>query len=455
MDKKEHQPLELEELDLALPEDLNLGEHDAADAGLDDLELPELTGDDDLAELDLGDAPAEPEHHDLSEAGDASLPETMGEPAEDEEPIALSEEELERIIGSKDSELFSDFSDAETAHTDLDLEPSSEMHADSEMHSDLESDSSDLSMDLTSDFSTDHGGEASEMDLSEAGPSDFGDMHTDLEEEGPVSLSEEELGNILGDVGESVDMPGEDHAGAIEHEAEEPAPAGIAVDDSEDESITLSDDELNNILLDSSDLESHAAHEEAPPLSELSMDEDDGPIALTPEELGNIISDVHEETEDSMGAMPEMDMEASSEFDAHPEFGSDFGDEHAAPASLLDEEDEGPVALSDAELDSILEDVHEETVHPSAEHADTRANLIVLDEYEDREREEQTAVPVPSAARMDHVAEEAGVKKDELRKMISYLDQLFDKLPEDTVREFSKSEYFDLYKKIMEDLNLT
>jgi hypothetical protein len=50
---------------------------------------------------------------------------------------------------------------------------------------------------------------------------------------------------------------------------------------------------------------------------------------------------------------------------------------------------------------------------------------------------------------------EASVPKDDLRKMISYLDQLFDKLPEDTVREFSRSEYFDLYKKIMEDLNLT
>ena len=38
--------------------------------------------------------------------------------------------------------------------------------------------------------------------------------------------------------------------------------------------------------------------------------------------------------------------------------------------------------------------------------------------------------------------------------MIGYLDGLFDQLPDETVREFSKSEYFDLYKKIMTELGL-
>ncbi|HMY45972.1 MAG TPA: hypothetical protein PKX74_10865, partial [Leptospiraceae bacterium] len=74
---------------------------------------------------------------------------------------------------------------------------------------------------------------------------------------------------------------------------------------------------------------------------------------------------------------------------------------------------------------------------------------------EDREIAEEKHAIAPQPERFDHVAAEASVPKDDLRKMISYLDQLFDKLPEDTVREFSRSEYFDLYKKIMEDLNLT
>ena len=431
MDKKQNQPLELEELDLALPDDLNLGEADV-DSGFDDLELPELTADDDLGELGSADTHAGEEmhspHDSMTEAEpmDTELHEAAPHPInEDEEPIALSEEELERIVGTKDSELFSDFQEGEhpPEHTDLDF--SSEGESD-EMQSDLDADISE----------------------AHAEPeSDFGDMRTDLEDEGPVSLSEEELGNILGDVGESVDMPGEDHhadhADLDMHSDLDSAPAASAsaMDESEDESITLSDDELNNILLDSGDLESARGEpKDAPPLSELSMDEEDGPIALTAEELGNIISDVHEEVE-------------APEKGEH--FDSEMHEEMAAP-SLLDEEDEGPVALSDAELDSILEDVHEEVpAEQAGMHADSRANLIVLDEYEDREIAEEKPAIAPQPERFDHVAAEASVPKDDLRKMISYLDQLFDKLPEDTVREFSRSEYFDLYKKIMEDLNLT
>ena len=238
MDKKQNQPLELEELDLALPDDLNLGEADV-DSGFDDLELPELTADDDLGELGSADTHAGEEmhspHDSMTEAEpmDTELHEAAPHPInEDEEPIALSEEELERIVGTKDSELFSDFQEGEhpPEHTDLDF--SSEGESD-EMQSALDAGISE----------------------AHAEPeSDFGDMRTDLEDEGPVSLSEEELGNILGDVGESVDMPGEDHhadhADLDMHSDLDSAPAASAsaMDESEDESITLSDDELNNIL---------------------------------------------------------------------------------------------------------------------------------------------------------------------------------------------------------------
>jgi hypothetical protein len=43
-------------------------------------------------------------------------------------------------------------------------------------------------------------------------------------------------------------------------------------------------------------------------------------------------------------------------------------------------------------------------------------------------------------------------KREEMRKLLTYLDGLFEKLPEDVVRKFADSEYFDLYVKIMNDL---
>ena len=45
-------------------------------------------------------------------------------------------------------------------------------------------------------------------------------------------------------------------------------------------------------------------------------------------------------------------------------------------------------------------------------------------------------------------------KGDHLVKLLSYLDGLFEKLPEDVIRKFAESEYFDLYTKILKDMEL-
>lgn len=424
MDQKENQPLELEELDLTLPDDLSGGGDFSADSGLDDLDLdlPELTGEEESDPMNL------------SSGADADLLETSAAPAgmeaEDEEPIALSEEELERIMGSSDAGLTGDFAESEEMPA---VEP--EMEAAGSEVPDL--DLADAGTDISGDFGAAAEAPLPEMDM------DFGDMHTDLEDEGPVALSEEELGSIMGDVSEQLDAP---HTGPDDTmlepdfgddlgmpEMEEPlavesaSPLSSGLEE-DDENITLSDDELNNILLDASDLEIAKSVEpaEAPRLSEMGLDEEDEPIALTAEELGNIISDVSEVADAGEHEMP-------------------------AASGILDEVDEGPVALSDDELNSILEDVHEEPADAVSAEEPSR-NLIVLDEYEDREKAEETQ---GRDAAIERAALSSGVEKTELKKMIGYLDQLFDKLPEETIREFSSSEYFDLYKRIMRDLGLS
>ena len=44
--------------------------------------------------------------------------------------------------------------------------------------------------------------------------------------------------------------------------------------------------------------------------------------------------------------------------------------------------------------------------------------------------------------------------KLELKTVLSYMDQLLESLPEDKIEEFAKSEYFDTYKKLFEELGL-
>lgn len=440
MDQKENQPLELEELDLALPDDLSDGGDFSSGSSIDDLDLdlPELTDEDgdSMASLPSGSADLDlPETEALPESGDA----------QDEEPIALSEEELERIMGSGDAGLSDDFAEA------ADERPPSDL-VDSDL--DLGSESSgsetdlDLAMDMETDLSPEGFGSGADAPLPEM-DMDFADMHTDLEDEGPVALSEEELGSIMGDVSEQLDAPEHLHAAmpdadfddmgempdmGADEDAAAGTPAGAAAGSDEDEeNITLSDEELNNILLDASDLEpagKMAEPADAPRLSEMGLDDEDEPIALTAEELGNIISDVSE-VADGEESPDAMDLPA---------------------VGILDEVDEGPLALSDDELNSILEDVHEEAAADAPMSAGPDRNLIVLDEYEDEEKAEQTR---GRDAAIGRVAASSGVDKTELKKMIGYLDQLFDKLPEETIREFSSSEYFDLYKRIMQDLDLS
>lgn len=45
-------------------------------------------------------------------------------------------------------------------------------------------------------------------------------------------------------------------------------------------------------------------------------------------------------------------------------------------------------------------------------------------------------------------------KRDVMRKLLRYLDGLFEKLPEDVIKNFARSEYFDLYSKVMNDLGV-
>jgi hypothetical protein len=48
----------------------------------------------------------------------------------------------------------------------------------------------------------------------------------------------------------------------------------------------------------------------------------------------------------------------------------------------------------------------------------------------------------------------ANLKRD-LKSVLSYMDQLLESLPEEKIEEFAKSEYFDTYKKVFEELGIS
>lgn len=63
-------------------------------------------------------------------------------------------------------------------------------------------------------------------------------------------------------------------------------------------------------------------------------------------------------------------------------------------------------------------------------------------EEPDHGSEPTAAAPIPQAL------------KAEVKTVLAYMDQLLESLPEDKIEEFAKSEYFDTYKKLFEELGL-
>lgn len=109
-----------------------------------------------------------------------------------------------------------------------------------------------------------------------------------------------------------------------------------------------------------------------------------------------------------------------------------------ASGSFFDESDEDEsVTLSADELKNILDDAVEEV---------------------------EMAVPEPQAAAVaagPAVSEESSegvsegaLSRDNLKEILIYLDNLLDKLPEEEIRKFATSRYYDLYNAIFEELGL-
>ncbi|MFN3604015.1 MAG: hypothetical protein ACK4UJ_04825 [Leptonema sp. (in: bacteria)] len=226
-----------------------------------------------------------------------------------------------------------------------------------------------------------------------------------LDEES-ISLSEKELDDILGEeiIESSLSEENEDILKIHDNDLVKqiiPETEGVieetSKDTSDDEEITL------------------------PPLSEVEMEEET--ISLSPEELDGIISneeiqvvtdEIQEEEQESLKNQEIEDIEL--------------------PEPIFEENE--AISLTEDELHHIIDDVSQDLTIPEPE------IYPIGDQIADREK------------LSDDLEKETGIKKEELKKIISYLDSLFDKLPEDAIREFSKSEYFNLYKKVIETLEI-
>ncbi|MBW7857238.1 MAG: hypothetical protein H3C43_02810 [Leptonema sp. (in: Bacteria)] len=384
-----------------------------------DLELPELDDSDfgnfDSLSTDLGDID--------------NLPPADEQVASNEtdEPVTLTADELNDIISVD----FEDSGEPEVGELNDGLESSLEMPLDD--IADIPLDISlpdDTEIDIETDqelpeiedleLVDDENYETLDSDIS-VEPDDSlvlpGDLDLELPEIETEDLSIEFEPQLETDIQTNIDFDSDLISKDFSNDEFD---SDIAADEIDlDDSILISDDELQQEILGNDDVQ-------IPPLSILDSDDDDT-ITLTSDELSNIVSD---------GAIEFDETEAETEFEEvsdeiEPIDIDDITqDTQSEESSFFQEEDDTPVALTDDELADIL--------------GDTTVEEVVADEL----------TPKRDETIVEEAADEAGVNRDELKKMIGYLDDLLGQLPEETVKEFSRSEYFQLYKKVIDDLGV-
>lgn len=312
---------------------------------------------------------------------------------ENDESTTLSNEELENILDVESIELKDD--------------KSNEVEALQENDNDIEEIKLEpIEIDVADDTN-------SISELPKVEDLQFNNIDQEIAEES-ISLTEKELDDILGE--------------GIQEDS-------ILQTETKDDSILkIQDEDLVKKIIPDSDVEEKEQKLEEenthlPPLYE--VEAEDETISLTSEELENIVSS--EEIE-------EISDQLSEEFDEQKEVVSDQELKSIEiPKPIFEENEENEtISLTDDELHNILDDV--------TENISSEPTIPEPEIYEvPSENREQLA---------DDLQKETGLKKEELKKIISYLDSLFDKLPEEAIREFSKSEYFNLYKKVIEVLEI-
>ena len=251
-----------------------------------------------------------------------------------------------------------------------------------------------------------------------------------------------------------IDVPEEDF---IEGEVEPAEEITLEEDVLTDEAVTLEDDDfLGDLSLEDEDqVELLPDDSDLDSLPEISL-EDEQPDHPRKEILMDI--PLETETEDldlGLEMEPELSLEdieiEDEEFDIiaeHEEAISD-ADIESLKKEQLDEdlgfEPEIEPVLDEGTADEI------ELEEPVA--AEAEMDEILLEEpVSEAEDAADFAEPLSEEPVMENIPDDL---KQDLKKVLTYMDQLLESLPEDKIKEFAESEHFEIYRKLFDELGLT
>jgi len=274
-----------------------------------------------------------------------------------------------------------------------------------------------------------------------------------------VTSSEDELS-----IDDQFDEPSATEEPSIE-ESDTSTPSGF-FDDDEDETVALTGDELDNILnsaefteqvgepsipdddLSFEGIQTPAVSSEPQPAFEQLVPESTPPI----EEIN--LEEISEQGKSQFG-----DETLSDESQTNDPFAGNEDEVESMASIDIEKELEGIENLHDdeQEIDSAVEDEisNIELDLPESLKIDTPVPEPEIQELPS-DHPEAEAVSTPPAS-SDTEALTDGMPyniKQEIKSVLAYMDQLLDALPQEKIAEFARSEHYDVYKKLFEELGI-
>ncbi|TGK79844.1 hypothetical protein EHQ31_14360 [Leptospira montravelensis] len=411
----------------------------------------------------------------------------VDEEEDDEGPLTLSLEELENISGEAVEEDFEeptlDILNEELEDESITLSPdelgniiASDPIEETEESETSEMEGTDeLETDLGDDFGFDLGEPESELQESESSEEGLegqmeGFEYSEEEDEGPIALSMEELESIASDAEESSEeelVDSFDRA-PLPYEEELAPKSDLMEEDEEDESIALSMEELENITASEEEDEEVSANEISDSL-EAELEPEN--VTLSPESLDEILGEElpGDELEDIADLPVEEEFSLSEQISDEDSSELDFNSveeqdlvEHEADIDFGDLTSD---STEDDSFDLSISDSPKETRVPTLASDDSEVYEVDLDEYAmegklsplEELRKSDVSAPEEKQTSAEEAFAEAGsenLSAGDRKKVLGYLDNLLGNLPDEVIREFSKSQYFELYKKMMKELEL-
>lgn len=341
----------------------------------------------------------------------------------EDETIALSGDELNNILNNADftteeaeEELVEDISDETVTKTEEDAVINPLGDATELTDSDIDT------MDEYEDSSFADDSEVSNFANEDLQEPELEDLQMDN------NFEEEE------DLSEEIDVPKDEEV------YEEPETNDfIESINAEDPSIsdTLTEDRLK--YLEDSFEDSVDENEEK--LDVEILDENENVIEDSTDEIENELSTEEAEVSDIIEIENEEDESDESNEPTEDVFNS----------SQWDNDVTEPTEDNNAETESIVEDEIPEEIIEDTE------NDIVEPVFENEQTEETVDTPSECAENIAKPTSSSPTAKiqDDIKSVLVYMDQLLENLPEDKIEEFAKSEHFDTYKKLFNDLGIS